>query len=117
MRKMLSFAPASHIVRSSLCGLRSVTAVVGMVALTHVGLSIANQPRYKTASFDGLLPSVSYNRFPGRPAAGLSVAEDQIRTDLAAIVRWARGVRTYSSTHGFEFVPGIAAELGLEVTL
>src|SRR5205085_1051135 len=72
---------------------------------------------YEPASFDGLLPSVSYNRFPGRPAAALSVAENQIRIDLAAIARQARAVRTYSSTHGFELVPGIAAQLGLDVTL
>jgi cellulose synthase/poly-beta-1,6-N-acetylglucosamine synthase-like glycosyltransferase/exo-beta-1,3-glucanase (GH17 family) len=60
---------------------------------------------------------VSYNRFEGRPAAGLSVGEDRIRADLAAIATQARAVRTYSSTHGLELVPGIATELGLDVTL
>ena len=114
---MSRFEPASDRVRSRLNRTRTIMAVLGVVALVHVALSLAKEPRYRPASFDGLLPSVSYNRFPGRPAAGLSVPEDQIRTDLAAIAQHAEAVRTYSSTHGFELVPGIAAELGLNVTL
>ena len=97
--------------------LRTIATVLGVVALVHGGLSIAEQPHYSADAVDGLLPSASYNRFEGRPAAGLSVGEDRIRADLPAIATQARAVRTYSSTHGLELVPGIATELGLDVTL
>jgi exo-beta-1,3-glucanase (GH17 family) len=114
---MSTFEPTGHRGRSRLRRLRSVAVVLGVVALAHAGLSIAKHPRYSADTVDGLLPSVSYNRFEGKPAAGLSVGEDRIRADLTAIATEARAVRTYSSTHGLELVPAIAAELGLDVTL
>jgi cellulose synthase/poly-beta-1,6-N-acetylglucosamine synthase-like glycosyltransferase/exo-beta-1,3-glucanase (GH17 family) len=97
-------------------------AVVAMILCLVAGMHLAFwglvEPRSAAALVEGKLPSVSYNRF-AKPssAAGLAVSEAQIRTDLTAIAKQAKAIRTYASTLGLERVPEIAAELGLAVTL
>ena len=97
--------------------LGAVALVLGMVACTHATYWVLKDPTTTAASVEGRLASVSYNRFAGRPSAGLTVPEAQIRADLTAIAGQAKAVRTYASTQGLERAPAIAGELGLTVTL
>jgi cellulose synthase/poly-beta-1,6-N-acetylglucosamine synthase-like glycosyltransferase/exo-beta-1,3-glucanase (GH17 family) len=45
------------------------------------------------------------------------VSEERIGTDLTALAKQTKAIRTYASTRGLENVPEIAAGLGLAVTL
>ena len=96
-------------------------ATVALILCLFAGLHFAFwslvEPRMAAAQVEGKLPSVSYNRFAKRSSGDLAVSEAQIRTDLTAIAKQAKAVRTYASTQGLERVPEIAAELGLTVTL
>jgi cellulose synthase/poly-beta-1,6-N-acetylglucosamine synthase-like glycosyltransferase/exo-beta-1,3-glucanase (GH17 family) len=95
----------------------AIVVVLSVVAGLHLAIWRLVEPHATAATVEGKLPSVSYNRF-ARPSSGSStVLEAQIRTDLAAISKLARAVRTYGSTQGLERVPAIAAEFGLSVTL
>ncbi|MBS0241207.1 MAG: glycosyltransferase [Proteobacteria bacterium] len=69
--------------------------------------------------FKGPLNSVSYTPFDGsaHPDSGKWVSAGQVREDLLAIWSRARAIRTYSSTGGAEIIPGIAADLGLKVSV
>ena len=95
----------------------SVILILGLVAGLHLAVWGLAEPRATAAVVEGKLPSVSYNRFAKRSSGDLAVSEAQIRTDLTAIAKQAKAVRTYASTQGLERVPEIAAELGLAVTL
>ena len=97
--------------------LGTVAFVLGLVACIHLVFWALKNPATTAASVEDRLASVSYNRFEGSPSSGRKVPEARIRTDLTAIARQARAVRTYASTQGLERVPKIAAELGLNVTL
>src|SRR5580692_1981871 len=103
--------------RSRAMPLGTVIFVLGLVACIHLALWALKNPATTARSVEDRLASVSYNRFEGSPSAGHTVPEARIRTDLTAIARQARAVRTYASTQGLEQVPKIAAELGLNVTL
>jgi exo-beta-1,3-glucanase (GH17 family)/cellulose synthase/poly-beta-1,6-N-acetylglucosamine synthase-like glycosyltransferase len=100
--------------------MRSVAAVVALAACLHAGLWILFQPSGSAPDFPKNVTSVSYAPFEG-PTPPDDVApgatEAQVRADLTAIAAYTDAVRTYSSTGGLEFVPPIAAELGLKVTL
>src|SRR5580692_1118499 len=91
--------------------------VVSLVACLHLAFWALRNPHAAAPSVEGRLPSVSYNRFAEPSPDGLNVPEARIRADLTAIAKYAKAVRTYASTQGLERVPGIAAELGLNVTL
>ena len=95
----------------------TVILILGLVAGLHLAVWGLAEPRATAAVVEGKLPSVSYNRFAKRSSGDLAVSEVQIRTDLTAIAKQAKAVRTYASTQGLERVPEIAAELGLTVTL
>src|ERR1700691_4100062 len=97
--------------------LGALATVLGLVACLHLAFWALKNPATTAASVEDGLASVSYNRFEGSPSAGHTVPEARIRTDLSAIARQARAIRTYASTQGLEQVPKIAAELGLDVTL
>src|ERR1700733_3430121 len=97
--------------------LGALATVLGLVACLHLAFWALKNPATTAASVEDGLASVSYNRFEGSPSAGHTVPEARIRTDLTAIARQARAIRTYASTQGLEQVPKIAAELGLNVTL
>ena len=103
--------------RSRATPLGTIAFVLGLVACIHLALWAFKNPATTAASVEDGLASVSYNRFEGSPSAGRTVPEARIRADLTAIARYAKAVRTYSSTQGLERVPQIAAELGLTVTL
>src|SRR5215467_7105699 len=99
--------------------MRSVVAVVALVACVHAGMWTLFQQQQTVPSIDGPLASVSYSPYSRsqHPDYGDVPTPEQIRNDLRLLSPYTRTVRTYSSTGGVELVPGIAAELGMKVTL
>ena len=98
--------------------MRTVAAVVALVACVHAGLWALMRDNVRAPNFDGQLASVSYAPFGGsvHPDAGGKADAAQIRADLKVLAPLTRAVRTYSATGGVELVPGIASEFGLRVT-
>jgi exo-beta-1,3-glucanase (GH17 family)/cellulose synthase/poly-beta-1,6-N-acetylglucosamine synthase-like glycosyltransferase len=99
--------------------MRSVAAVIALVACVQAGLWALAQDRLSAPNFDGQLASVSYAPFASsiNPDEGGKAQAEQIRSDLQLLAPFTRALRTYSSTGGVELVPGIAAEFGLRVTV
>ncbi len=99
--------------------MRSVVAVVALVACVHAGLWTLLQQKTTVPNIDGPLASVSYSPYARaqHPDYGDRPTVEQIRNDLRLLSPYTRTVRTYSSTGGVELVPGIAAELGMKVTV
>src|SRR5271156_4412111 len=99
--------------------MRTVAAVLALVACVHVGMWALLRPEAKAPDFNGQLASVSYAPFvnSSHPDSGPRPTAEQIRADLKAIAPYTRAIRTYSSTGGAELVPPIAAEFGLKVTV
>jgi exo-beta-1,3-glucanase (GH17 family)/cellulose synthase/poly-beta-1,6-N-acetylglucosamine synthase-like glycosyltransferase len=98
--------------------MRTVAAVVALVACVHAGLWALMRDKVRAPNFDGQLASVSYAPFEGsaHPDSGAKARTTQIRADLKMLAPLTRSIRTYSSTGGVELVPGIASEFGLRVT-
>ena len=98
--------------------MRTVAAVVALVACVHAGLWALMRDTVRAPNFDGQLASVSYAPFENsvHPDRGDQPTAAQIRSDLKTLAPVTRAIRTYSSTGGVEQVPGIAAEFGLRVT-
>jgi exo-beta-1,3-glucanase (GH17 family)/cellulose synthase/poly-beta-1,6-N-acetylglucosamine synthase-like glycosyltransferase len=98
--------------------MRTVAAVVALVACVHAGLWALMRETARAPNFGGQLASVSYAPFEGsaHPDAGGKARIAQIRADLKLLAPLTRAIRTYSSTGGVELVPGIATEFGLRVT-
>src|SRR5271169_6626496 len=99
--------------------MRSVAAVIALVACVQAGLWALAQDHLSAPNFDGQLASVSYAPFASstNPDEGGKAQAEQIRDDLQLLAPLTRAIRTYSSTGGVELVPGIAAEFGLRVTV
>ncbi len=99
--------------------MRTVAAVIALVACVHAGLWALTRDNLAAPAFDGQLASVSYAPFQGNanPDAGSQAQAAQIRADLKLLAPLTRAIRTYSSTGGVELVPGIASEFGLRVTI
>src|SRR5215467_14019109 len=99
--------------------MRSVVAVVALVACVHAGMWTLFQQQQTVPSIDGPLASVSYSPYSRsqHPDYGDVPTPEQIRNDLRLLSPYTRAVRTYSSTGGVELVPGIAAEFGMKVTV
>ena len=99
--------------------MRSVAAVIALVACVQAGLWALAQDHVTAPNFDGQLASVSYAPFGGtaHPDSGTQAQAAQIRSDLQLLAPLTRAIRTYSSTGGVELVPGIAQEFGLRVTI
>ena len=99
--------------------MRSVAAVIALVACVQAGLWALAQDHVTAPNFDGQLASVSYAPFGGtaHPDSGTQAQAEQIRSDLQLLAPLTRAIRTYSSTGGVELVPGIAQEFGLRVTV
>ena len=98
--------------------MRTVAAVVALVACVHAGLWALMRDNARAPNFEGQLASVSYAPFEGsaHPNSGALARTAQIRADLKMLAPLTRAIRTYSSTGGVELVPGIASEFGLRVT-
>ena len=99
--------------------MRTVAAVIALVACVHAVLWALTRDNLAAPAFDGQLASVSYAPFQGNanPDAGSQAQAAQIRADLKLLAPVARAIRTYSSTGGVELVPGIASEFGLRATI
>jgi exo-beta-1,3-glucanase (GH17 family)/glycosyltransferase involved in cell wall biosynthesis len=99
--------------------MRTVVAVVALVACLHAGVWSLLQRQHPAPSIGGQLASVSYSPYARaqHPDYGDRPTEAQIRADLKQLSLYTRTIRTYSSTGGVELVPGIAAEFGLKVTV
>jgi exo-beta-1,3-glucanase (GH17 family)/cellulose synthase/poly-beta-1,6-N-acetylglucosamine synthase-like glycosyltransferase len=98
--------------------MRTVAAVIALVACAHAGLWALSRDYLKAPDFDGQLASVSYAPFGGtaHPDSGTQAQAAQISADLKMLAPLTKSIRTYSATGGVELVPGIAAEYGLRVT-
>jgi exo-beta-1,3-glucanase (GH17 family)/cellulose synthase/poly-beta-1,6-N-acetylglucosamine synthase-like glycosyltransferase len=99
--------------------MRTVAAVIALVACVHAGLWALSRDDLKAPDFDGQLASVSYAPFGGtaHPDSGTQAQAEQIRSDLKLVAPLTRAIRTYSATGGVELVPGIASEFALRVTM
>ena len=99
--------------------MRTVAAVLALVACVHAGLWALLQTKETAPDFTGQLASVSYSPFvnSSHPDSDERPTEQQIRADLKALARYTKAIRLYSSTGGAELVPPIAAEFGLKVTV
>jgi exo-beta-1,3-glucanase (GH17 family)/glycosyltransferase involved in cell wall biosynthesis len=99
--------------------MRTVAAVIALVACVQAGLWALAQDKLNAPDFDGQLASVSYAPFGGaaHPDSGTQAQAAQIRKDLRLLAPLTRAIRTYSSTGGVELVPGIAQQFGLRVTI
>jgi cellulose synthase/poly-beta-1,6-N-acetylglucosamine synthase-like glycosyltransferase/exo-beta-1,3-glucanase (GH17 family) len=100
--------------------MRSVAAVVALVACLHAGAWALLQTQALAPDFDGILNSVSYSPFTTSTHPdheGSRPPEERIRAELKAIAPYTKAIRLYASTGGVEQVPKIAAEFGLKVTL
>ena len=99
--------------------MRSVAAVIALVACVQAGLWALSTRQTSAPDFDGQLASVSYAPFgpSSDPNAGDRARVEQIRSDLKLLAPLTRSIRLYSSTGGVELVPGIAREFGLRVTV
>jgi exo-beta-1,3-glucanase (GH17 family)/glycosyltransferase involved in cell wall biosynthesis len=110
----VSFSP--RVVEKSM---RTVAAVLALVACVHAGLWALLQTNATAPDFTGQLASVSYAPFANssHPDTGERPTAEQIRADLKVIAPYTRAIRTYSATGGAELIPPIAAEFGLKVTV
>ena len=99
--------------------MRTVAAVVALVACVHAGLWALTRETAQAPNFEGQLASVSYAPFgiSDDPNAGDRARPEQIRADMKLLAPVTRAIRLYSSTGGQELVPGIAAQYGLRVTV
>jgi exo-beta-1,3-glucanase (GH17 family)/GT2 family glycosyltransferase len=99
--------------------MRSVAAVVALAACLHAGSWAYFQTFGSAPNVAKPLSSVSYSPFEGKQDTdGIPIpTAAQIRADLKAIAPYTDAIRLYRSTRGMEFVPEIAAEFGLKVTL
>jgi exo-beta-1,3-glucanase (GH17 family) len=101
--------------------MRTVAAVLALVACVHAGLWVLLRSEQTPPDFAGKLESVSVTYAPSVDSAYPGTAQrptpEQIRADLAAIAPYTKAIRLYSSTGGAELVPPIAAQFGLKVAV
>src|ERR1700743_3155331 len=99
--------------------MRTVAAVLALVACVHAGMWALLRPEQKAPDFNGQLASVSCAPFvnSSHPDTGQRPTAEQIRADLKAIAPYTRAIRLYSSTGGGGTVPPLAAGVGLKVSL
>ncbi len=99
--------------------MRSVAAVVALVACVHAGLWALTRDHISAPNYQGQLASVSYAPFEGNNHPDLNSASsaEHIRADLKLLSPLTRAIRTYSATGGVELVPAIANEFGMRVSL
>ena len=96
--------------------MRTVAAVLALVACVHAGLWASLRTKETAPNFTGQLASVSYSP-PTDPESNEAPSPEQIRAELKALAAYTRAIRTYSATHGAELVPPTAAEFGLKVAV
>jgi exo-beta-1,3-glucanase (GH17 family) len=65
----------------------------------------------------GKVQCLSYTPPDGNPAKGTVASPARIRADLEHLAQYTHCVRTYSVSHGLDYVPEVARALGLKVML
>src|SRR6201996_6749332 len=98
--------------------MRTVAAVLALVACVHAGLWALTRTVEAPPNFNGQLASVSYSPFAdfSHPDRGERPTPEQIRADLKKIAPYTHAIRLYSSTGGAEPGPPIPAQVGLQGT-
>ena len=76
--------------------MRTVAAVVALVACVHAGLWALSRDSVRAPNFEGQLASVSYAPFEGsaHPDAGNTAQAAQIRSDLKLLAPLTKAIRT-----------------------
>ncbi|HET7680897.1 MAG TPA: glycosyltransferase [Xanthobacteraceae bacterium] len=98
--------------------MRSVIAVIALVACVHAGVWALAGNKTAAPNFEGAqLASLSYAPYEKSAQQNAVANIRQIRADMKLLAPYTRAVRTYSSTGGVELVPAAAAEQGLKVTV
>jgi len=98
--------------------MRSVIAVIALVASVHVGVWALASNQTAAPNFEGAqLASLSYAPYEKSAQQNAVANIRQIRSDMKLLAPYTRAIRTYSSTGGVELVPAAAAEQGLKVTV
>jgi glucan 1,3-beta-glucosidase len=91
--------------------------LVGLALVTSWGWWRDAQPVDVVDGAGSRLPCVSYAPSRHDGAARRPLTEAQVRHDLALLAQRTGCVRTYTVSEGFDRVPGVAQELGLQVLL
>jgi exo-beta-1,3-glucanase (GH17 family) len=96
----------------------ALALVVLFAALEVAAWWWCNRPIPVALSFNEPFPSVSFAPFRRgqSPLTHTYPPSEQIAEDLKSLVGVTRGVRTYTSLEGMDFVPAVAKDLGIEVT-
>ncbi|UEM01641.1 glycosyltransferase [Skermanella rosea] len=105
--------------RRTILSLTLMAAVIAGTAMTHLGIWRGQTAPVDVAASPSRLQSVSYSP-SGRdfsPEDDQHVSVADIRKDMAAINGIADGIRTYTVSDGQDRAPGVAARMGLKVSL
>ncbi|MFG1262589.1 glycosyltransferase [Xanthobacter aminoxidans] len=99
-------------------GLAAAAAVIAVVTSFHAAMWLSMRPEASAPNITDRFQSLSFAPFARNmsPEGDAPTTEAQVRSDMAVVAPYSRGVRTYSSTNGKELIAPIAAEQGLRVT-
>jgi exo-beta-1,3-glucanase (GH17 family)/cellulose synthase/poly-beta-1,6-N-acetylglucosamine synthase-like glycosyltransferase len=96
----------------------AITIVLLGMAILHIyGMASLNRPRYMP-DVDQKIVSLSFTPFDQdhNPDTAIDPTPESLERDVRAAARYAKTIRVYSSTGGFDAVPPLAAKYGLSVT-
>ncbi|MEP9353601.1 glycosyltransferase [Xanthobacter sp. KR7-65] len=99
-------------------GLAAAAAVIAVVTSFHAAMWLSLRPEASAPNITDRFQSLSFAPF-GRhmsPEGEAPTNAAQVRSDMATVAPYTRGVRTYSSTNGKELIAPIAGEQGIRVT-
>ncbi len=98
---------------------KSSWIIIVITCLANIALwTVFNRPESPEPSWSGVFNYVSFSPYrEGQdPVAGKYPTPEEIMDDLRFLKDKTKGIRTYSSLDGMEFIPGMATRLGYEVT-
>jgi exo-beta-1,3-glucanase (GH17 family)/cellulose synthase/poly-beta-1,6-N-acetylglucosamine synthase-like glycosyltransferase len=98
---------------------RSTWVIIAIALFSNIALwSVFNQPESPEPSWSGTFNYVSFSPYrQGQdPIENKFPSPEEIMDDLRFLKDKTRGIRTYSSLDGMEYIPGMATRLGYEVT-
>jgi exo-beta-1,3-glucanase (GH17 family)/cellulose synthase/poly-beta-1,6-N-acetylglucosamine synthase-like glycosyltransferase len=99
--------------------MRAVFVAVAVAAAIHAAMWLISAGKERPSDVLGEISYLSYSPYePGQdPEDLIEIPAAQLERDLGIIAGVAHGVRTYSTIHGIDQVPAIAARLGLDVVV
>jgi exo-beta-1,3-glucanase (GH17 family)/cellulose synthase/poly-beta-1,6-N-acetylglucosamine synthase-like glycosyltransferase len=98
---------------------KSVWLIIAVTCVANIALwGIFNRPESPEPSWSGAFNYVSFSPYrKGQdPTANTFPTPEEIMGDLRFLKGKTRGIRTYSSLDGMEYIPGMATRFGYEVT-